>query len=588
MQRLIAQYQQNDQTEGWLEFSDPQQVIEAQSPPEVLPALRAIEMAVEQGACAAGYLTYEAASGMDAAMNTHSNGDLPLLRFGIYRDYQRRPTLPKSGSDYATGEWTASIRPDDYQRAIDRIKEWIAQGHTYQVNFTLRLLSEFSGDPLGFFSALWESQQPKYAAYVADGPHHLCSVSPELFFRLDGEQLTTRPMKGTVPRGRTLSEDEEQRNALQASAKNRAENIMIVDMMRNDLGRISPPGSIRVDPLLSVERYPTLWQMTSTVQARTTRRFDEIMAALFPSCSITGAPKIRTMELIRELEPGPRGIYTGAIGFLLPRHPDTSDAKRFAQFNVAIRTVHVDTDTQRAEYGTGGGIVWDSEALHEYDECKTKALILSRLSGSFDLLETLLWKPTTGYFLMEHHLDRLSDTANYFGYAFDREAIRRELINAAAALPPQRHRVRLLLDRSGQVTLQSAPLTDRRPRWLVALDDRAINDQDPFLFHKTTARQRYEDAQARFPEQDDVLLWNERDELTESCIANLALKIDGQWYTPPVACGLLNGTLREALVRRGRLKERILHKDDLHKASDRLLFNSVRGGFRFDLTEATK
>ncbi len=583
MHRLIAQYQQKDQTEGWLEFCEPQQVIEATSPAEVLPALRAVEAAVAQGACAAGYMTYEAASGLDPALKTHANGVLPLLRFGIYHDYQRHATLPKTKSDYSTGNWSPSISIDAYQHAIEFIKEWIARGHTYQVNFTLRLLSQFSGDPWPFFCALWQSQQPKYAAYVEDGPHHLCSVSPELFFRLDGEQLVTRPMKGTVPRGRTLAEDEAQRTVLQASVKNRAENIMIVDMMRNDLGRIAPPGSIQVAPLLATEQYPTLWQLTSTVEARTTRSFDKILTALFPSCSITGAPKIRTMELIRELEPGPRGIYTGAIGFLLPRHPDNGDAKRFAQFNVAIRTVHVNTDTGQAEYGTGGGIVWDSEALHEYEECQTKALILSRLSGTFDLLETLLWKPSTGYFLLEFHLDRLSDTANYFGYAFDRDAIRHELISATAKLPPERHRVRLLLNRAGEVTIQTTPIKKRRSHWRVALDDRPIDDHDPFLFHKTTARQCYEAARARFPDHDDVLLWNERNELTESCIANLALKLAGQWYTPPVECGLLNGTARQVLLRRGRIKERILYKNDLHKASDRVLFNSVRGGFRFEI-----
>jgi para-aminobenzoate synthetase/4-amino-4-deoxychorismate lyase len=388
-------------------------------------------------------------------------------------------------------------------------------------------------------------------------------------------------MKGTAPRGRTLAEDARRIALLAASAKDRAENVMIVDMMRNDLGRIALPGSVRVESLFDIETFPTVHQMTSTVTAKTQAPLAEIFTALFPCASITGAPKIRTTKIIRRLETGPRGVYTGTIGWLGPG--------RQARFNVAIRTLSLDLDSAvprpftaptpaRATYGTGGGIVWDSQAEQEYEECRTKALVLNSTGRDFELLETLLWRPDSGFFLLERLLERLGASAIYFSFALDRKSIRQRLQRLASNFPLLPHRVRLLLSEQGVASLQAAPMPNRsQRRWRVALDDRPVHSSNVLLFHKTTQRQIYERAMERHPDFDEVLLWNEKKELTESTRANLAIEIVGHWYTPPIDCGLLGGTYRAELLARGRLKERVLPISALRQASRIRLFNSLRG-----------
>ncbi len=409
------------------------------------------------------------------------------------------------------------------------------------------------------FCALAQAQPGGYLAYIETGPYTLCSASPELFFTLDGEHLTCRPMKGTVRRGLTLAQDEAQAAWLQASIKNRAENVMIVDMIRNDLGRIARTGSVAVPHLFQAERYPTLWQMTSTVVAESDLPFQRILAALFPCASITGAPKPSTMRIIAGLENTPRHVYTGAIGFYAPG--------RQAQFNVAIRTVTIDHTADIAEYGTGGGIVWDSTARGEYDESLLKARLLTRRLPEFSLLETLLWQPESGIFLLDEHLLRLRDSAVYFNFPLDLEQAHRKLLAAAAALPGQPHRLRLLLDRHGATTIESTPLDPAAlgtpqpdasaPLVRLALAARPIDPADPFLYHKTTQRLVYQQALAESPGAEDVLLWNPNRQLTESTIANLVVRLNGELLTPPLAGGLLPGVYRSHLLRGGVIKEHL-------------------------------
>jgi para-aminobenzoate synthetase / 4-amino-4-deoxychorismate lyase len=340
---------------------------------------------------------------------------------------------------------------------VERIKDYLVRGHTYQVNHTFPLRASFTGDPWAFFLDLAAAQQGQYAAFIDTGPLAICSASPELFFRLDGDRLTARPMKGTAPRGRTLAEDESRIAELRRSEKNRAENLMIVDMIRNDLGRVAEIGSVAVPRLFEVERYPTLLQMTSTVTARTQASVAEILAHIFPCASITGAPKVRTMEIIRELEPQPRGIYTGAIGFIAPG--------RRAQFNVAIRTVLIDRERQQASYGVGSGLVWDSDAATEYAECVLKARVLTERRPSFQLLEALLWEPDSGYFLLAAHLERLANTAVYFQVPLDRPAIEAYLTEQARTLTePGKIRLRVALDGRFTVEVEAlAPEVPARP-----------------------------------------------------------------------------------------------------------------------------
>jgi para-aminobenzoate synthetase/4-amino-4-deoxychorismate lyase len=555
--------------ERWLRFRHPHQVIAASCIEEIVPSLLQIEKLVnEQGWHAAGFLSYEAAAAFDSAFVTRTPGTLPLLWFGLFPEPEEIDLPKPDYSAYVLGKAIASAGEQEYSRAIHQIKDYICAGDTYQVNYTLRFEIPFSGDPWQLFLAMVRAQSPGYAAWVDAGHHAVCSASPELFFRLDGNRLTCKPMKGTVKRGRTQKEDKSFAEWLHRSEKNRAENLMIVDMIRNDLGRVADTGSVHVPKLFEVERHPTLWQMTSTAAAECDKSVTEIMCALFPCASITGAPKVRTTQIIAELEPTPRGLYTGCIGFIAPG--------RKAQFNVAIRTAVVDRGTGRAEYGSGGGIVWDSASDDEYREALLKARVLTEKRPEFSLLETMLWTPEEGYFLLERHLARLRDSADYFGHSIDVGIIAKQLSEKAAQFS-QPQRVRLLVDSKGAAMIEATEgAALREPPARVRLARDPVNSADPFLFHKTTQRQVYEAAQRKFPECDDVLLWNERLEITESCVANIVVELDGSLSTPPIDSGLLAGTFRAQLLEQGTIRERVLMVDDLTRCSKIYLINSVR------------
>ncbi len=352
------------------------------------------------------------------------------------------------------------------------------------------------------------------------------------------------------------------------SEKERAENVMIVDMVRNDLGRVCLPGSVRVPDLFRAERYPTLWQLTSLVEGRTDEPTARVMAALFPAASITGAPKVRTMHLIDELEISPRRIYTGTVGVMLPGGR--------ARFNVAIRTVLVDRTAGSAEYGVGGGIVWDSAPRAEYRETLLKARVLDAPTPEFALLETMRWRRETGVLLLEEHLSRVAESAEYFGFDLDVEVVRAGIEAAVRKAAGVAGVLRLTVHAGGEVRLESRPLPASGP-CRVALARTPVDSRDPFLFHKTTRREVYELARAEVSGVDDVLLVNEREEVTESTIANLVVELDGELLTPPLGSGLLPGTLRSALLREGRIREQVVSKTDLSRCTRLWLINSVRG-----------
>lgn len=557
----------------WWRFTNPLQIITTRQAGEVPAALALIREAVTiDGLYAAGYLAYEAAAAFGYAVHEPDPAYPPLLWFGLFKQPEIVST-PVSDSGFTIGDWHPSLDQAAYRIAIDRIKQAIDAGYTYQANFTFQLNADFAGDSFSLFSALTAAQRASYGAYLDLGWYAICSVSPELFFRLDGDRLESRPMKGTAPRGLTLHEDHAQMVWLSESEKNRAENVMIVDMIRNDFGRIATTGSVNVPDLFVVERYPSLLQMISRVTALTEAPFEAILAALFPCASITGAPKVRTMSILRDLETGPRGVYTGAIGFISP------DNK--AQFNVAIRTAVIDRQANRISYGVGSGVVWDSEADAEYEECLLKARVLNQgdeYTPDFQLLESLLWTPEEGFFLMERHLQRLEESAEYFMFAVDREQVRREL-GWAVAGQTKPLKVRLLVDKNGIFQVESHPLDlyDRSEPLDVGLATQPVSSQTVWLYHKTTRRELYDQARASRPDCDEVLLWNERGELTEAASANIVLELDGRRYTPPIASGLLAGTFRAELLQASELCERVLTVDDLAQAGDLWLINSVRG-----------
>ncbi len=552
-------------------FAVPGGAVEARRPGEVGPLLDAVEAAVGEGLHAVGYVSYEAASALDERLLTHEAGALPLARFCFYREKRviaAGEGLPEDCGD--TLDWQPSVTRSDYDEAIATIRAHLAAGDSYQVNYTFRLRARFEGDAEALYAALGRAQQAPFAACLDDGEHAVISASPELFFRLRDGVLETRPMKGTRRRGRWAEEDLSMADQLRSSPKERAENVMITDMLRNDLGRISEVGSVEAPALFSAERYPTLWQLTSTVRSRL--RADvglaELLAALFPCASVTGAPKVRTMELIRALEAGPRGIYTGCIGFVSPGGE--------ACFNVAIRTAHLDRARGELEFGVGGGITWDSSAQSEYDECLIKAHVLSARRPNFDLLETLLWDGAS-YYLLERHLQRLVDSAAYWGFECDIDDVRARLFDQSKTFGGKRMRVRLLLGVGGAVALESIELGAVNAAPMRAhLAREPVDSADPFLYHKTTHRTVYERAAADVPAGEEVLLFNERGEVTEFCIGNLVVHIGDERWTPPIACGLLPGTLRAELLAQGKIGEKTLTIADMERADSIFLINSVR------------
>jgi len=558
-----------------LRFVDPIWVLTARTLDEVVPCLKEVESALDQGLYAAGFLAYEAAPALHDALVTHPPGDLPLLWFKLYRGMEESAAFPAmEPDDFALGPWTAAVDRDAYLDAAQRIRELTAAGDTYQVNYTFPLRAAFYGDALSWFQDLYRAQHPDYAAFIDTGRFQILSVSPELFFRLEDGRLEMRPMKGTRPRGRWPEEDHQEAAALAASEKDKAENVMIVDLLRNDMGRISETGSVEVLRLFELERYDTVWQMTSTIASKTTAALPDLFSALFPSGSVTGAPKIRTMQIIRELEKCPRGVYCGSVGWCGPG--------RRAEFNVAIRTVTIDREQGVADYPVGSGITWASTPLDEYEECLVKARVLGQQRPDFELLESLLFDGA--YFLLEEHLTRLAASAEYFGYDVDIVAIRSSLLEAAEVFETSALKVRLLVTRSGSYHIESAPAPSSQPVRL-GFAAEPVDDQDVFLYHKTTQRSVYERARTGRPDCDDVLLWNNRDEITETTVANVVLDFDGQRLTPPIYSGLLAGILRAHLLATGEIKESILHKEDVRRANAIWLINSVRQWVQADFID---
>ncbi len=551
-----------------LTFCNPQKIIVARTIDEVLPSLQIVQDAVSNGLYAAGFLSYESAPAFDNALKVSEEHSMPLLWFGLFSKPQHC-SLSSSGTFNST-KWQPSVSMDEYQAAISTIKEFIASGDTYQINYTIRLSSQFQGDDIAFFEKLKRAQASNYCTYINTGEHSIISASPELFFHLEEDWITTRPMKGTAKRGNSLTEDEAMANWLYHSEKNRAENVMIVDLLRNDLGMIAEAGSVQVSKLFEIERYPTVHQMTSTITAKVSKNTTlvDIFKALFPCGSITGAPKIRTMEIINDLETTPRGVYCGAIGFITPN--------KEAIFNVPIRTVVIDQHSGQATYGVGGGITWDSTARGEYNEILDKARCLEEERPEFQLLESLLLKDGE-YFLLEEHLNRLQNSAQYFGgFSFNRKIVQKALQDFARDNNNVELKVRFLLAKSKEMTIHASPITNSEAPLKVKLADEPITKDNPFLYHKTTNRDVYTQFQKRFPEVFDVLLWNESNELTEFTNGNVVLEIDGQLWTPPVTSGLLAGTFRESLINNGKIQEKIVTLSDLNKSTKVWFINSVR------------
>ncbi len=561
-------------SDTWLRFSNPREQLVATELDDVRPLVSSLEAAVEADDCyAVGYLGYESAPAFDEALSSHERGELPLVCFGLFGAPEALSTLPQFEAPEKPLQWKLETEHADYLDRVARVKAEIAEGNTYQVNYCIRQHTTDVPDAWEWFCRF--AVEAPYAAYFDCGNFAVVSASPELFFSLNGQHLTCRPMKGTANRGVNLATDLKRGHELLASAKDRAENVMITDMIRNDLGRVATPGTVVAESLYDLERYPTVWQMTSSVSAQTDAPFADIVAALFPCASVTGAPKTASMKLIKALEDSPREVYTGAIGYLAPG--------RQATFSVAIRTAWVNLQTRVARYGVGSGLVWDSVAEDEYAECLTKARVLERSAAQrdFRLLETLRFTPTERYFLLDEHVERVKSSAAYFGFLCDEDQVRQTLDLAVQDFASQPSRVRLLLDRAGAIDIEHQPLIvdSKESAWQLKLARDAVDAANPFLYHKTTHREVYEQALASVEDCDDTLMWNADGYVTETTIANVLFALDGEWFTPPIRCGLLAGTYRARLLREGKIGERLIHKDEIDRFDRVELINAVRGRF---------
>jgi para-aminobenzoate synthetase/4-amino-4-deoxychorismate lyase len=590
-------------------FIAPLRILEAREAAD-LPALFAeIERATAQGQFAAGFFAYECGQIFEptAAIGRsfqNQPGSQPLAWFGIYnRSYPfdhaagiflngEPPGLPTADSSAIKDageqacEFALGLTEQQFTARIETIHEWIRAGDVYQLNFTFPLRKQFTGSAAALYMKLRARQRVEFGAFLHTEPgRQILCFSPELFFRLEdhgaSRRITTRPMKGTARRGRSTAEDRQIADWLRNDPKNLSENVMIVDLIRNDLGRLCTFGSVRVENLFAVERYQTLWQLTSTVtgELRPGVNYEQIFRALFPCGSITGAPKVRAMQLLAQIEDGPRGVYTGAIGYF---------SRQKTAFNVAIRTLELEQQhgepVTSAKMGVGGGIVIDSNPAEEFRECQMKAEFLTSPEEPFSLVETMHWEGS--YPLLELHLDRLSDSADYFNFPFDRAAVRAALLAAASAFRDDASRkVRLLLDADGVLNIECELLPDAVSAGIarpgrVRIASKRTNPEDRFLFHKTTHRPFYADALKAAKEEglEDVLFLNTRGEVTEGAISNIVVAHGERWFTPPLECGLLPGVFRRHLLAtRPALTEKILYLHDLQCADAIYLCNAVRG-----------
>lgn len=562
----------------------------AHEPLQVPAVLDAVEAHAQAGRWAFGFLSYEAAAGLDPRLAVHPRraGDrLPLAWFAICDGPQvdSEPTVDSHPRGYQL-DWKVQWSAEQHAEAVELVRSQIANGETYQCNLTTRFAATLGSSSIDeIYRDIAVSQRGAHNALIDTGRFVIASASPELFFSIAGDRITMRPMKGTAARGRTTAEDAQAVSQLLSSAKERAENVMIVDLVRNDLNRIAAAGTVATPRLLHCEQYPTVHQLTSDVTAvlRPQITLTEVFRALFPCGSVTGAPKAKTMEIIKALESGTRGVYCGAIGVVGP--PATPSSPPQARFSVAIRTAVLDASDGTLTYGAGGGITWDSQPQAEYAELKAKARILSTRPTPFHLIEMLRYDTTAGFHALDEHLARAEDSARYFDFQFEDAAIRQAL-----TVPPvgtDTAIVRVCMFRDGNFTTevlpwQAPPVGPVR----LGVDLEPVDATECWRFHKTSLRQPFAIRLSRHDYADDVLLVNQHGHVTESCTANLAVLIDGRWLTPRLDSGCLPGIERARLIESGILIESELRTTDLAVATELALVSSVRGWRRAEFVSA--
>ncbi len=566
-------------------FHDPVDTIIARSVNEVADALARLDESLRMGKYAAGYIAYEAGFALDKPMRSRHPLSSPVIWLGVY---SKCSVFDADDVHIGNGGSVADIRnvqfnidEREYLDGVERVKEYIRDGDVYQINYTCKLRFQNKGSTRSLFARLRDAHPVPYSAFVNTGEEHVISLSPELFLRREGREVIARPMKGTAKRGRWYEDDEMVARRLSGDEKNCAENVMIVDLMRNDLGRVCEIGSIQVTELFHVERYRSLFQMTSSVAGhlRENTSASELLRAAFPPGSITGAPKIRAVEIIDELEHEARGVYCGCIGMFRPNGD--------CLLNVAIRTIA--QRGQECEMGLGSGIVADSEPHAEWTETRLKGRFLTAVQPKFHLLETMRLNVDGQFVLLEEHIERMRKSAVYFSWSFPEEQLR-DTLHKAASKTTEESRVRLLLAADGTCKAEISELKTRAGEAVrVALSSRKTDPSDTFLYHKTTRREDYDADWREAREQGyfDLIYLNVDGEITEGAVTNMIMEIGGRWYTAPLRCGLLPGIWRARKLEQDGVEERVLGLDDLELATRIVLGNSVRGSVEVGLIEQT-
>ena len=562
-------------------YQSPREIITAHTPGEVAAALARMEICRAQGQYLAGHLAYELGYVFEDKLRPlmPENMDTPLLQFGVFDGFT------DAGLPAQAGGQINGLEPDwdyaAYKNCFDKVMAWIRAGDVYQVNLTFPMHGAYQGDAASIYAKLKSAQPVKYGGVISLGGADIVSLSPELFFEMQGGKISMRPMKGTARRGETEAQDLALAQALQQDTKNRAENLMIVDLLRNDLSRIAAAGSVSVSDLYTIETYPSLHTMTSGIAAEVPDiPFADILQALFPCGSVTGAPKIRAQEIIRELEHSPRGAYCGAMGLI--------DPDGYSRFNVGIRTLSLRRDGS-CKYAVGSGVVADSDAQDEYDECLLKAAFLK---DGFGLIETLGWHEQTGFMWLDLHMARLEKSASELGFQYSETEVLQAL-NAAVASLSGAHKIRLELSKDGnfEITVEVLQIANPDIPWDIALSKNPVASSDTLLSYKTT-RRHFIDGELRRLKKltgcDEVLLFNERGELCEGNYTNVFIVKDGRMLTPPIISGLLPGVLRQALIASGQARELVMTIEDVKNADEIYIGNSVRGLIRAKLITSDK
>lgn len=574
---LYFQFNEEDQTDhsSPIYFHHPKKVIKTDQPNEVISCLKKIQQYIQNGYYAAGYLSYEASSAFYPTIKLKNNIEMPLLWFGIFDQPVQATNLNLSQKNYQLTRWKPTISSDQYMHNFKKVHQAIQQEKTEQVNYTIGLQAKFTGDSLTYFQRLKRAQNAQYNAYLRVDDYAILSASPELFFRSSKEMITVKPMKGTVHRGKSYLEDQQNKQWLQTSDKNRHENKIITELMYNELQKIAHPGSIQVTQPFAIEKYPTVYQMTSTIQAQLTPEKDilDIFKALYPCGSITGTKKEKTMQIINDLEEHPREVYCGAIGYITPEQK--------AIFSVPIRTVVINEKSGRAHFGVGGAITIHSEPEEEYKEILTKSELLTYEQPDFSLLESFGLMDGE-YIVYPYHITRLKQSADFFSFPMNLQAIEQNLAELASKHDQGHWKVRLVVHKDGSFSVEINEIeVPKHEKVKVTLAKKPIDQNNVFLYHKTTNRDLY---QMHFEKGFfDTLLWNEKREVTEFTLGNIVVKLGNRWVTPPVSCGLLAGTFREKLLTEEKINEAIITIEDLQESSEIWLINSVRKWIPVDL-----